>query len=153
MVRYIKLSSVRYHDDLHIHLLVPRTANHGTNHLVFAGLGGCRHQKFLNPRLQQEIPAWDNGSIFRVKKREAMDRTISISILRFDGRDAEADFLARSQCNDGLLLTRNFEAAVTVREDFDQPGLWLHLRRRRIRRLRLTCPLCVRSKQKKAKRG
>jgi hypothetical protein len=59
-----------------------------------------------------------------------MDRTVSISILRFDGRDAQPDFLARGQIDNRLLLTRNLESAVMVREDFNQPRLWLRLQPR-----------------------
>lgn len=115
------------HDDFHRHTLMAGTANHGANDEVFAGLVGRRKIKLLKSWLQEQVPA-GHGSVTGRQELEAVHRSIAIVILCLDGSDSEVNGFAGSERQDGLVLSRNFEATIVIRSDIDYAVLRLPAR-------------------------
>src|ERR1700704_1312296 len=83
------------HDDLHAHVLMPVTADHGANDLIFSRLGGDLQDKFLSARLELKVPVREFRAILLADQSEAVNGSVPVRVLAFLGRDSELYFFAR----------------------------------------------------------
>src|SRR5260370_17526682 len=82
-------------NDLHVHVLMPFDADHGTNDLIFSRLGRDLQDKLLSARLELEVPVRELRAILLADESEAMNGSVAVEGLGFFGRDSELYFFAR----------------------------------------------------------
>src|SRR6202047_5422870 len=113
------------HNDLHVHVLMPFAADHGTNDLIFSRLGRDLQDKFLSARLELQVPVRELRAILLADESEAMNGSVPVVGLGFLGRDSELSFFARLESQRGTRLPADLVAAVFVGKDLDHANLIL----------------------------